>query len=516
VLVVGAGVAGCTAALRAADLGADVLLVSKDKLGESNTAFAQGGIVGMEFPSASAESLAKDIEAAGAGLCRAEAVSLLVEEGPRLCHDFLWKEVGVPFDLDALTGEPETTAEAAHHARRIYHSKDATGSAIQEAFSSKVAAHPSITMLTEASLVDLITAPHHSMDPKSRYGPVQVKGAYLLLPSGQVVMALAKRTVLATGGIGYIYLHTSNPSGATGDGLAAAHRANARILNCEYMQFHPTTLFVQGRPRKLLTEALRGEGAHLLNSQGERFMGRFEPEDMELAPRDRVSRAIFEEMAHSGQSCVYLDLSPLSAKMDLEERFPTVFNACTAEGIDPIREPVPVVPAAHYFCGGVYVDTDGRTSLDGLFAVGEVACTGLHGANRLASTSLLECLLWGHRAGRAAAEDCARAPQPDASSLRPWQAVSNPEIPDPLLLEQDWVSIRSTMWNYAGIVRTRDRLMRGRSDMGYLHHRIEAFYRGAPISRSLLELRSGIACARLVLKAALQNPQSCGCHYRID
>jgi L-aspartate oxidase len=331
-----------------------------------------------------------------------------------------------------------------------------------------------------------------------------------------VVTVLAKRTILATGGIGYIYQHTSNPPGATGDGLAAAYRASARILNCEYMQFHPTTLFVQGRPRKLLTEALRGEGAILFNSKGKRFMERFEPDEMELAPRDRVTRAIFEEMAHSGESCVYLDLSPLSAKMDLEERFPTVFNACTAEGIDPRRGLVTVVPAAHYFCGGVYVDLDGRTSREGLFAAGEVACTGLHGANRLASTSLLEGLLWGFRAAEAAVDDCKRVPMPDGSSISHWQIVASPVIPDPLLIEQDWVSIRSTMWNYAGIVRTRARLQRGRSDMGYLYHRIEGFYRSAPVSRSLLELRSGITCARIVLKAALQNPQSCGCHYRID
>jgi L-aspartate oxidase len=311
-------------------------------------------------------------------------------------------------------------------------------------------------------------------------------------------------------------MHTSNPSGATGDGLAAAYRASARILNCEYMQFHPTTLYVPQRPRKLLTEALRGEGAYLLNDTGKRFMAEFEPEEMELAPRDKVCRAIFEEMANSAKPCVYLDLSPLIKKMDLEERFPTVFSTCRAEGIDPMRELVPVVPAAHYFCGGVWVDLNGRTSLDGLFAAGEVACTGVHGANRLASSSLLEGMLWGYRAAQMAVEDCEKMAMPDVSSIRPWQPVINPVEPDSLLIEQDWASIRSTMWNYAGAVRTKDRLERGRNDIGYLYHRIEAFYRSAPISRQLLELRNGITCARLILKAALQNPQSCGCHYRID
>jgi len=516
VLVIGAGGAGCTAALRAAELGVSVVLVAKDKIGESSTAYAQGGIIGLAHSGDSPELLVKDIETAGAGLCRREAVEFLAAEGPRLCRDFLWKRIGVPFDIDADAGCPETISEAAHHARRIYHAKDATGKAIQTSLAEKVAEHPNIRVLDEVSLVDLITIPHHATNPKAVYDPIQVKGAYLLEPSGEVIMAVAKRTILATGGLGYIYMHTTNPKGATGDGLAAAYRASARIVNCEYMQFHPTALFIPGQQRKLLTEALRGEGAHLLNANGNRFMAKFEPDDMELAPRDKVCRAIFEELAHSGKSCVYLDLSPLTAKLNLEERFPTVFRACVDADIDPLHEPVPVVPAAHYFCGGVSVNLEGRTSLDGLFAVGEVACTGLHGANRLASSSLLEGLLWGFRAAEAAAEDCRQTPLPDISSLRPWQSVVNPVEPDPLLIEQDWSSIRSTMWNYAGIVRTRDRLRRGRSDMGYLYHRIEAFYRSAPVSRPLLELRSGIICARLILKAAMQNPQSRGCHYRVD
>ena len=514
VLVIGSGIAGCTAAIRAAELGASVILVSKGGLGETATAHAQGGIIGLAHSGDGPGLIARDIEAAGAGLCRTEAVELLASEGPRLCHDFLWKSIGVPFDIDPSIGQPHTTAEAAHHARRIYHVKDATGKAIQAALAEKIAGLPNIKLLTDTCLVDLITSPHHATDAKAIYGPIHVKGAYLLHPSGQVDIAVAKRTILATGGLGYIYLHTSNPPGTTGDGLAAAYRASARILNCEYVQFHPTTLFVPGRPRKLLTEALRGEGAHLINEAGERFMAKFEPGDMELAPRDRVCRAIFEEMARSGQSCAYLDLSPMSKKINPAERFPTVIEACRSEGFDPLREPVPVVPAAHYFCGGVFVDLDGRTSLEGLFAVGEVACTGVHGANRLASSSLLEGLLWGYRAGVAAVDDCRKTPLPDASDIKPWQPVANPVEPDPLLIEQDWVSIRSTMWNYAGIVRTRDRLHRGRNDLGYLFHRIEGFYRSAPVSRPLLELRSGIACARMVLKAAMQSRESRGCHYR--
>jgi len=517
VLVLGAGIAGCTAALRAADLGAEVLVVAKDPLGESNTTYAQGGIVGKppESFGDSPDKLAADIEAAGAGLCRPEAVRLLAEEGPQLCMDFLWKRLGVPFDLTD-EGEPAITAEAAHSARRIYHVKDATGRAIQGALTEALRAHPRIRVLEGHTLVDLLTVPHHSLDPRRVYDPIQVWGAFLLDNTTRAVQrVMARRTILATGGLGYLYLHTSNPAGATGDGLAAAYRASARIVNCEYLQFHPTTLYIPHKPRTLLTEALRGEGAHLVNRKGQRFMSAVDPEHMELAPRDVVARAIFQEMASSGESNVFLDLSPVARTLDLEARFPTVVHACRAEGLEPASQPIPVVPAAHYFCGGVAVDLDGRTSLAGLFAAGEVACTGLHGANRLASTSLLEGLLWGWRSAEAAVADLPGAHPPQASSLRDWKGATGRD-PDPLLLEQDRMNIRSTLWNYAGIVRTTARLERARGDMGHLYHRIEAFYREAPISRPMLELRNGIICARLILKAALLNPISRGCHFRLD
>lgn len=518
VLVLGGGIAGCTAALRAADQGASVLLVAKEAFELTNTAWAQGGIVGQAPPSSqdSSDRIIQDVEAAGAGLCHRPAVALLATEGPALCRDFLWKRLGVAFDL-GVDGEPEPTAEAAHSARRIYHVRDTTGRAIQASLVQAVLAHPRIQVREHTMLVDLITVPHHAVDPRRVYEPIQVWGAYLLdTHTRKVNRQLARRTILATGGLGYLYLHTSNPAGATGDGLAAAYRASARILNCEYVQFHPTTLFVPGRPRTLLTEALRGEGAHLLNRRGERFMARYAPEAMELAPRDVVSRAIFQEMALTGEPSVLLDLSPVAARLDLEDRFPKVLAACRAEGFDPLRQPIPVVPAAHYFCGGVSVDLEGRSSIPGLFAVGEVACTGVHGANRLASTSLLEGLLWGHRAGAAAAADLPGVRLPEGAEINPWQPIRVEGEPDPLLIEQDWNSIRTTLWNYAGIVRTKERLQRARSDMGYLFHRIEAFYRTAPVSRPILELRNAIICARLILGAALQNPESRGCHYRQD
>jgi L-aspartate oxidase len=518
VLVLGAGIAGCVAALRAADLGARVLLVSKDPLGESNTAWAQGGIIGLptDIMGDSPELLASDIDNAGAGLCRPEAVDLLAEEGPRLCRSFLWERLGVPFDLDPA-GEPDPTREAAHSAKRIYHAKDATGRAIQDRLVEAVRADPRIELREGRVLVDLLTIPHHARDPRLVYEPLQVWGAYLFDPAtAKVEMAVAKRTVLATGGLGYLYLHTTNPAGATGDGLAAAYRANVRIVNCEYVQFHPTAMYVPNRPRTLLTEALRGEGAHLVNRKGRRFMDRYASEQMELAPRDVVSRAIFQELAGTGEPCVFLDLKPVAARLDLEAHFPTILANCRAEGIDPPEDLIPVVPAAHYFCGGVLVDLDGRTSLPGLFAAGEVACTGVHGANRLASTSLLEGLLWGHRAAEAAVRDLPTLASPDPAAFASWKDPEDFVEADPLLIEQDWALIRTALWNYAGVVRTTDRLERGHSDMGYLYHRIEAFYRQAPLSRHLLELRSGIICAKLILKAALLNRESRGCHFRAD
>ena len=517
-LVLGAGIAGCAAALRAADLGASVVLVAKDELGASNTSWAQGGIIGEPPPEAgdSPDLFAADIEAAGAGLCRPEAVRMLAEQGPKLCKQFLWEHLGVPFDLGP-SGTPDPAQEAAHSARRIYHAKDATGLAIQTVLSEAVRNHPKIQVRERLCLVDLITSPHHCVNPMRAYDPIRVHGAYLFdSTTGHVEGALARCTMLATGGLGYLYMHTTNPASATGDGLAAAYRASARIVNCEYLQFHPTALYVPGKPRTLLTEALRGEGAHLVNRKGERFMAKYAPEHMELAPRDVVSRAIFQELAASGEASVYLDLAPVAAKLDLEAHFPTVLAACRAEGLDPFRQPIPVVPAAHYFCGGVLVDLQGHTSLPGLFAAGEVSCTGLHGANRLASTSLLEGLLWGFRGAEAAVRELGEATLLDQNDLAPWRMPEAPQETDPLLIDQDWGLIRSTLWNYAGIIRTGARLERAKADLHYLTHRIERFYHEARLSRSLLELRSGLLCARLILNAALQNPVSRGCHYRMD
>jgi L-aspartate oxidase len=330
---------------------------------------------------------------------------------------------------------------------------------------------------------------------------------------------LARCTVLATGGLGQIFLHTTNPESATGDGVAMAHRAGLAIRNLEYVQFHPTAFFSAQGDRFLISEAVRGEGAWLLNSAGERFMERYAPGKLELAPRDELARAIHEELAATGHPCVYLDLANHHREgLDVPSRFPQIANFLRSRNLDLARDPIPVVPAAHYACGGVLVDLDGRVpGIGGLYAVGEVSCTGLHGANRLASTSLLEGLVWGWQAGSACLVDVEAGRHgelaPVYSRIPAWDSSDLEEEVDPILFRQDWNSIKNTMWNYAGIVRTTKRLKRACDDLGYLSHRIESFYRSTRLSRHLLELRNGIVTARAVAEAARRNPVSIGCHY---
>jgi L-aspartate oxidase len=368
--------------------------------------------------------------------------------------------------------------------------------------------------------VDLITRSHHDPDPGRAYSADRVLGAYVLdEANGEVKTVLACCTVLATGGLGQIFLHTPNPTVSTGDGFAMAFRAGLPIRNLEYVQFHPTAYFSPQEERFLISEAVRGEGAWLLNAEGERFMARYAPDRMELAARDEVARAIHEELAATGHPCVYLDLAHHHRDgLDFRARFPQIHEFLAERHIDMTRDSIPVVPAAHYACGGVLVDLEGRVhGTDGLFAVGEVSCTGLHGANRLASTSLLEGLVWGWKAGAALVTEVEAggdsALDPVYARIPEWDSADYEDEVDPVLFRQDWNSIRYTMWNYAGIVRTQKRLKRASDDLGYLNHRIERFYRSTRLSRQLLELRNGIVTARSVAEAARRNPVSRGCHY---
>lgn len=505
VLIIGSGIAGCAAALAAADRGAEVTVVTKEASAqESNTYYAQGGIIYRGLGD-SPSKLAADIIGAGAGLVWEPAARLLAEEGPELVESVLIDRLGVPFDRE--DGALHLTQEAAHSQPRIIHQQDRTGRAIETGVVHGIFDHPRIRVLEKHSAVDLLTLAHHSENPTDVYRPPTCVGAYVFSEqSGQVVPILARQTILATGGLGRLYLHTTNPPGARGDGIAMADRAGARILNMQFVQFHPTALYhVSGR--FLLSEALRGEGARLVDRSGREFMDRFHP-DGSLAPRDVVARGIHQLMLDTGEPCAYLDISHRPKDWILAH-FPEIFATCENLGFDLSAEPIPVVPAAHYSCGGVAVDLWGQTSISRLYAAGEVACTGLHGANRLASTSLLEGLVWGTRAGRRAAEtlheDGYLPPVP------PWRHQQEPV--DPALVAQDWLMIQHTMWNYVGLVRTPRRMQRARKILFELQAEIDEFYARAEMSDAIIGLRNGIRAATIVLRAAAGARQSVGCHY---
>jgi L-aspartate oxidase len=373
---------------------------------------------------------------------------------------------------------------------------------------------PRISLLPGLTAVDLITIPHHSLNRLDLYADPECVGAYILDNGTRGVGRIfAHHTVLATGGVGQVYLHTTNPAVARGDGIAMAARAGATILNMEYIQFHPTAFYHRDAARFLISETLRGEGAKLLTRSGEPFMRRYHPQG-DLAPRDVVARAIHQELLLRGEQYVLLDLGEL--KVDPRERFPTIYATCLKYGVDMTREPIPVVPAAHYLCGGVKVDEWGRASLKRLYAVGEVSCTGLHGANRLASTSLLEALLWGRRAGQYIARIAGDLPSPAFDHVAEWRDEGLTEETDPALIIQDWNTIKSTMWNYAGIVRTKKRLDRAWADLQYLDHRVEQFYRETKLTDDLVGLRNALKVSMLIADAACRNPEPRGCHFRLD
>ncbi|HVP90634.1 MAG TPA: L-aspartate oxidase [Terriglobales bacterium] len=514
VLVIGCGMAGASAALEAAKAGLRVAVVTQsERPEESNTWHAQGGIV-SQGPSDAPELLKDDIIAAGDGVNDPEAVDILVGEGHELVGKVLCGELKIPFSRSS-PDKLDYAQEAGHSRRRILHVDDATGRAIEERFLAELGTYANVTLFPGHTAVDLLTVPHHSRNPIAYYHEPRAIGAYVLgNATGRVSRFFAPHTVLATGGCGAVFLHTSNPAGAIGAGYAMALRAGARIVNMEYIQFHPTVLYGQDGDGFLISETVRGEGARLKTRDGRTFMEKYSPLK-DLAPRDEVSRAAYEEMLLTNSPYVLLDLASY-AKVDIRKRFPTIYRTCRERGIDITREPIPVVPAAHYCCGGVLVDGLGRTSLAGLHAVGEVACTGVHGANRLASTSLLEGLVWGTRAGRDIAA-VFEGPGPEKpSDIHRWYYPKKEEEIDPALVHQDWLTIRSTMWNYAGIIRTAKRLERARSDLEYLLHRVERFYREARMDPQVVGLRHGIRVALMIVHAALANPVSRGAHFRKD
>lgn len=520
VLIIGCGIAGATAALRLARNPRRRIIVitrAPDPC-ESNTRYAQGGIIGRG-PADDAEALAADILAAGAGATSPQAARILASEGPPLLHEVLESAAGVAFDRDA-DGQPAWGQEAAHSHRRILHVGDGTGQAIIDGLIAALRRCPNVSLVTDATAVDLITLAHHSRDPLAVYQPVTCYGAYVFDRQERTVHRyLAAATVLATGGLGRIYLNTTNPVGSRGDGLAMADRSGARIINAEYVQFHPTALAAPGAEGFLISEAVRGEGGVLLTPEGRAFMGDYAPDWKDLAPRDVVARAIHHEMEAHGHSHVLLDIASRMPADAIRARFPNIHAACLRAGIDITLEPIPVVPAAHYSCGGVWVDEWGRSTVEHLYAVGEVSCTGLHGANRLASTSLLEGLVWGSRAGRHIEAVLSGGAGPngfDPHDVPPWDGSGLVADPDPALIQGDMQTIQNIMWHYVGLVRSADRISRAIRELRHLWNEIETFYRTTNLSDGLIGLRNAVEVALIVAQAARHNRQSRGCHYRQD
>lgn len=506
VLIIGSGLAGMSAALHLAGR-FKVALVTKHELLDGASSWAQGGIAAVLDAADSLEDHVRDTHTAGAGLCHDDAVRFVVERG-RQSVEWLVAQ-GVPFTRDGHNqDELHLTREGGHSHRRIVHAADATGSAVQTTLVGQVKNHPNIEVLEWHIAIDLIT----SRKLAERRPDNRVWGAYVLdRKSGHVRTLAARFTVLAAGGAGKVYLYTTNPDTATGDGVAMGWRAGAAVANMEFIQFHPTCLFHPHAKSFLISEAVRGEGGLLKLPGGERFMPRHD-ERAELAPRDIVARAIDFEIKKHGIDCVHLDISHKGAAF-IREHFPTIHARCLEFGIDITTEPIPVVPAAHYTCGGLTTDLRGRTQVSGLYALGEAACTGLHGANRLASNSLLECLVFSE----AAAKDIAtldKTPPPPA--LPDWDESRVTDADEEVVISHNWDELRRTMWNYVGIVRTTKRLERARHRIKLLQDEIEEFYANFRVSNDLIELRNLVLTAELIVRSALARRESRGLHFSRD
>jgi L-aspartate oxidase len=511
-IIIGSGISGLSAAITAAERGISVAIISKENdLEESNTHYAQGGIV-YKGEDDSPELLKEDIRRAGSFINNNTALELLCRKGPDMVDEFLIKKLKIPFCKDE--GKIDRTYEAAHSIRRIIHVKDHTGNSIEHYLTSYARNCENIQFYPGFIAIDLITNTHNSRDVQEKYRKTKVIGVYCLDQKKERVCAFfAPVVLLAAGGIGNLFLHTTNPNGATGDGIAMAYRIGAEIINSEYIQFHPTMLFHRDLERFLISESMRGEGARLINRKGEYFMERYSPELKDLAPRDEVARAIFQEMEAEGSSCVRLD-TRLIKEIDIKNRFPQIFSTCLDLDIDIRKTPIPVVPGAHYNCGGIKVNINGQTSIPGLFAAGETACTGVHGANRLASVSLLEGLFYGmHAAKYICQKKIYSLKKSLLNSIPDWIYPVKEEMFESILIKSDMRHIQAIMWNYAGIIRTNKRLLRALADLSYLSHRIEQFYKQAKLNRGIIELRNSVLAATIIVRSAYSNQKPLGCHY---
>ena len=507
VLIIGSGLAGQSLALRLAD-SHRVCLLSKRELPLSASNWAQGGIAAVMDDADSIDAHIADTLTAGAGLCDIEVTRMVVTKG-RASIEWLMQQ-GVNFTREAEDAKLHLTREGGHSHRRIAHVTDATGNAVQTTLSDRVRNHPNITILEHHIAVDLITR-HKLFRETVSDGTNRCLGAYVLNnETGKVMTLSAQYTILATGGAGKAYLYTTNPDVSTGDGIAMAWRAGCRVANMEFIQFHPTCLYHPHAKSFLISEVLRGEGGQLILPDGSRFMP-WHDARAELAPRDVVARAIDFEMKKRGLDCVYLDISHKPAEF-IRSHFPNIYQRCLELGIDITRQPIPVVPAAHYTCGGVMTDMHGRTDIDCLYAIGETACTGLHGANRLASNSLLECLAFSH----SCAEDIASHGQQSTISLPDWDESRVTDADEEVLITHTWDELRRFMWNYVGIVRTTKRLSRALHRIHMLRDEVHEFYSNFKVSHDLIELRNLLQVAELIVRCAIERQESRGLHYSKD
>jgi len=508
-LVLGSGVAGLTFALKAAELG-DVIVVTKREIDECNTRYAQGGIAAVLDPNDSFDAHINDTLIAGVGLCHKVVVEICVKEGPERIADL--RRLGARFTPaeHPSEGHPDLdlTLEGGHSARRVAHADDMTGREVERALVEAVRQHPRITVLEHHTGIDLIML--------SKFGgPERCFGAYVLdTRASKVKTLLARATILATGGAGKVYLYTTNPDVATGDGIAMAYRAGAEVSNMEFYQFHPTCLFNPQAKNFLISEALRGEGGILRLNDGTAFMKKHDPRG-DLAPRDVVARTIDYEMKRTGSEHVLLDMTHRPADF-LRKHFPNILAECLRFGIDITTQPIPVVPAAHYLCGGVSTDLHGRTTIPGLWAIGECACTGLHGANRLASNSLLEGLVFGHRAALKLGTLLADLRSEPVPVVPDWQTGNATPSDEAVIITQNWDELRRLMWNYVGIVRSNKRLERAMRRIQVLQEEIRQYYWDHLLTRDLLELRNIATVAELIVACAMNRKESRGLHTTLD